>query len=63
MYNAALVRLEQSYFEPQEDISKICCKCSVCEEDIYEDDDCYELLGLTICQCCIDDAHGYASLE
>ena len=63
MYNAVLVGLENTYLEPEEKIRKVCCECSACGEEICEGDDCYEILGLTICESCIDDSHGYAELE
>ena len=63
MYNAVLVSLENAYFEPTEEIRKVCYECSVCGEEIYEEDDCYKLLGFVICESCIDDAHGYAEAE
>lgn len=63
MFNTMLERLENTYFEPLEDVRRVCFQCSACEGDICEDDDYYKLLGLIICQDCIDDAHNYAELD
>lgn len=61
--NDVLERLERNYLEPPEDRRKVVCKCSACDEPIYEGDDVYELMGFMFCQSCVDDAHSYAELD
>ena len=61
--NDVLERLERSYLEPPEDRRRVVCKCSACDEPLYEGDDVYELMGFTFCQSCVDDAHSYAELD
>ena len=58
-----LARLEDVYLEPDEDRRQICCTCSICEEDIREGDEYYEILGETICECCTQEAHRYAEVD
>lgn len=63
MYNSLiLARLEDSYLEPEEDRRRICGTCSICTGDIREDDEYYELLGETVCDECMQEAHRYAEV-
>lgn len=61
MYNSVLARIEDAYLEPTEKI--VCCECDMCGGEIYDGDDCYELLGFTICESCIEDSRCYAESE
>ena len=47
MNELLMERLERSYLEPPEDRRKVVCKCSACDEPIYEGDDIYELMGFS----------------
>lgn len=58
-----LAILEKKWLEPDEEERCVCCTCDECGEDIYEDDDVYEIGGHTYCQSCIDYAHGFAEVS
>lgn len=63
LFDADYLRAEHDFLETTEDSCKVCCQCSVCGEDIYEGDDCYDIGEMCICEACIDDAHHYAELD
>ena len=62
MYSLVLARLEDGYLEPEDDRREVCCTCSTCEADIREDDEYYDLLGMSICENCMQEARRYAEV-
>ena len=55
-----MMMLPDYNLEPPEDKRRVACSCAICDEDIYEGDDYYDIPMLgKCCTICIDDARRF----